>query len=88
MMSDYYKSCRALERVENLKPLAVYCMSNFGGIEIIDTGEWMDTVIFYRFNFGQPKRVHFAKVYETATGRGYFRAYNGMRVYLDECMRV
>lgn len=87
MRSDFYKSCKALDRVENLKPLAVYCMSNFGGIEIVDTGEWMDTVIFYRFNFGKPERVHFAKVHETATGRGYIRTRKG-RIYLDECIAV
>lgn len=67
------------------KPIAVYPMTNWGGIEIMDILYGIDDKVVYRFNFGEPQECHVAKV----TGsHNRFRTTAGYSIRLDECMRV
>lgn len=72
---------------KDLEVQAVYCMSNFGGIEVHLAFEDGDRCMYWRYNFGEPEKWHKAKIYDTAKDRCYFRAGN-MRVYLDQVIRV
>ena len=73
---------------ETKEVIAVYPMSNWGGIEIVaicyePDGEY----VIYRFNFGEPKEAHKAKI-RYGTKHCTFRTYAGYSIRLDECMKV
>lgn len=67
------------------KPIAVYPMSNRGGIEIMDIIHGIDDKVVYRFNFGEPKECHVAKI---RGSHNRFKTTAGYSIRLDECMRV
>jgi hypothetical protein len=69
------------------QPVAVYPMSNWGGIEILDILYGIDDSVVYRFNFGEPQEVHRAKI-NYGVNHSSFRTTAGYSVRLDECMRV
>lgn len=74
--------------MSDIKVIGTYCMSNWGGIEILDIEYGIDDRIVYRYNFGQPEnKIHKARVYYSAGDRSYFNTKHG-RIYLGECMRV
>lgn len=76
------------------KAIAVYTICNTAGIEITDILYGINDGIEYRYTSYTDdespyfNRLHKARIQETAKGRIFFKASNGMRVYLDECMRV
>lgn len=68
--------------------IAVYPMSNWGGIEIVAIDYEPDgEYVIYRFNFGEPKEVHRAKIRYGAK-HDSFKTCAGYSIRLDECMRV
>lgn len=74
-------------KYENKEPIAVFVMSNFGGIEILDILYGIDDYVVYRWNFGTPTEVHKAKIHYGAN-HSSFRTSAGYSIRLDECMRV
>ena len=72
---------------ENRKPIAVYPMNNFGGIEILDIVYGIEDYVIYRWNFGTPTEVHKSKII-FYTSHHSFRTSAGYSVRLDECVRV
>lgn len=67
------------------KPIAVYCMSNWGGVEILDILYGIDDYVVARFNFGEPQEPHRVKIrYGVKTDT--FRI-GRTTIHLDECMR-
>lgn len=72
---------------ENKQPIATYCMSNFGGIEIMDILYGIDDYVVYRWNFGTPSELHTAKI-RYGVNHSSFRTSAGYSIRLDECMRV
>ena len=72
---------------ENKRPIGVYCMSNFGGIEIMDILCGIDDYVVYRWNFGTPTEVHKAKI-NYGVNHSSFRTSAGYSIRLDDCMRV
>ncbi len=73
---------------DNKKVVAVYCESNFSGIEILDIEYNINDLIIYRYNFGEPQKAHKAKIYYNSLGEPYFKTCKGYRVYLKDCMKV
>jgi hypothetical protein len=69
------------------RPIAVYPMTNFGGIEILDILYGIDDAVVYRWNFGEPSEVHKSKIRYGAK-HSSFKTSAGYSVRLDECMRV
>lgn len=69
------------------KPIAVYPMGNWGGLEVLDIIYGINDYAVVRFNFGEPdKKVHKVKIY-------YDRQtphiqVDGVHVSLGECMSV
>lgn len=72
---------------ENKRPIGVYCLSNWGGIEILDILYGIDDYVVYRFNFGEPQELHRAKI-NYGVNHSSFRTSAGYSIRLDECMRV
>ena len=61
--------------------------SGFGGVELKDI-EWgiEDYITFVVGAWCSKPEAHRSKVYYSPNGRDYIR-YNGIRIYLDECLR-
>ena len=72
---------------ENREPIAVYPMTNSGGIEIMDIVHDIDDYIIYRWNFGTPTEVHRAKIYY-GVNHIRFRTSAGYSIRLGNCMDV
>ena len=68
----------------NKKAIAVFPMTNHGGIEILDV---LDDHVIYRFNFGTPDKAHRSKIRYGASVES-FRTYAGYSIRLNDCMRV
>lgn len=75
------------KKYENKRPVAVYPMCNLGGIEILDILYGIEDYVVYRFNFGEPQKLHRAKI-RYGVDHSSFRTLAGYSVNLDECMRV
>lgn len=75
-------------KTKNIDVHGVYSLFNTGGIEV-HIEEGYDPFILWRYSIidTEPQKWHKAKINETAAGRAFFRA-GGMRVYLDQVMRV
>lgn len=74
--------------MNTLKPISVYTMNNFGGIEILDIEYGIDDKIIYRYNFGQPEtKIHKAKIYYGINDGDvpYFNTKHG-KIYLNDCI--
>lgn len=76
-----------IAKYENKEPIAVYPISNWGGIEILDILYGVDDYVIWRYNFGEPeKKLHKAKIKygpEVASIQA-----EGSYVRLDNCMRT
>lgn len=66
-----------------MKPMGVYCVSTWGGIEVFDTD--FDRIKF-RWNFGKPERMTWARLRESS--KGIYFVTRGHRVYLSSILRV
>ena len=79
------------ERTEYQKkePIALYGMSNFGGIAIIDIlYDTDDYIVWYDSQIESEKRkIHISKIYYTSSD-SYFMIYESKRIKLSECLRV
>lgn len=79
------------ERTEYQKkePIALYGMSNFGGIAIIDIIYGIeDYIVWYNSQIESEKRkIHVSKIYCFENG-GFFKPYGSLYVKLSECLRV
>ena len=70
------------------QPVAVYPMSNWGGLEILDIIYGVDDYAVARYNFGEPEsNLHKVKINYDASGNP-FVVIDGNRIRLDECMRI
>ena len=79
-----------MREYKDKKPIAVYPMSNWGGVEILDIIYGIDDYVVARFNFGDgdvDNRMHRYKIKYNKSGIPFF-SMGGNRVRLDECMRV
>ena len=79
------------ERTEYQKkePIALYGMSNFGGIAIIDIlYDTDDYIVWYDSQIESEKRkIHISKIYYTSSD-SYFMIYGSKRIKLSEYLRV
>lgn len=79
------------ERMEYQKkePIAIYDMSNFGGIVILDILYGIDDyIVWYDSQIETEKRkIHVSKIYYSENG-AYFKPYGSMYVKLSECLRI
>lgn len=70
------------------KPIAVYPLSNFGGLAIMDIENRFDIYVYVVDNYGDGyKNLTKNKVYYNEHGKMYFVRY-GKRYYLDNFMKV
>lgn len=70
------------------KAVGYYCMSNFGGLEILDIENGFEDYAVACFNFGTGRQqIRRHKVQVTESGRLYIRK-QGRRYYFDEIMAV
>lgn len=84
-MSKFTKE--VIEHYNERGPVATYCLSNCGGIEIMDILYGIDDYVVYRWNFGTPTELHTAKI-RYGANHSSFRTSAGYSIRLDECMRV
>ena len=76
-----------MEKYADKKPIAVYPMSNWGGIEILDIEHGIDDYAICRYNFGEPeKKIHRIKI-KSGASVDYIMV-DGTYVRLDDCIRV
>lgn len=68
----------------NQKAIAVFPMTNYGGIEVLDVS---DEYVIYRFNFGTPEEAHRSKI-RYGINVSSFKTYAGYSIRLNDCMRV
>lgn len=76
-------------KYQKKEPIALYSMSNFGGIAIIDIlYDTDDYIIWYDSQIESEKRkIHISKIYYTSSD-SYFMIYGSKRIKLSECLRV
>ena len=77
------------KKYENTNPLGVLCLSNWGGLEILDINEFRGEygTVIASFNFGARQQIRRHKIYCTPAGRAYIRK-QGTRYYFDEIMKA
>ena len=76
-----------IAQYQDKKPIAVYPMSNWGGIEIMDIINGIDDYVVWRYNYGSPDKLHKTKVLINDAGHQYIRI-NESRIKLENFMRV
>lgn len=70
------------------QPIAVYSISNWGGVELLGVNCDVDDKVEIATNNGNKRKYRgFYKTYTTARDRMYF-VMGGVRYYLDEFVRV
>lgn len=73
-------------KYEDKRPVAVYPMSNWGGVEILDILYGIDDYVVARYNYGEPQELHKVKI---NYGAKYVTFRLGRQtIRLDDCMRV
>ena len=81
------------KEILNARTVAYY--SGYDGLEIKDILYGLDDYVAYTssawtYTSGAwigKKRAHICKIYYTASGNAYFK-YNGIRIPLNECIRI
>ena len=69
-------------------PIAVYPLTNWGGVELLGVQCGIDDKVEIAINNGTTRKQRGPyKIYTTTTGRMYF-VMNGVRYYLSEFQRV
>ena len=72
----------------NTKPLATLCISNWGGIEVLDIQYGIEDYLVACFNWGENRQqIRHHKICTARSGRLYFWK-QGVRYYLDQFLRV
>lgn len=74
---------------QNKEAIAVYGLSNFGGVAIIDIiYDIEDYVVWYDSQVESEKhKIHVSKIYYTPNDT-YFLIYGSKRIKLSECLRT
>ena len=76
-----------MEQYKDKKPVAVYPMSNWGGVEIMDIIYGIEDYVVCRYNFGGPEdRLHKIRI-RCDDDCAYFLL-DKTKIRLDECMKV
>jgi len=69
----------------DMRPIAVYGMSNWGGLEILRIEYGIEDYVISRFNFGEPEeKIHKSKI-NYGVNHNTFRV-GRYTIRLDECM--
>ena len=77
-----------MERYKDKTPIAVFPMSNWGGVEILDIEYGIDDYVVCRYNFGETEeKLHRLMIRTSNDGQTFF-VLDSRTIYLDECMRV
>lgn len=74
------------KQYENTKPIGVYPMGNWGGLEILDIIDGGDRVVA-AWNFGTRSKIKRYRIQYAPSGRSFIRKDN-IRFYTDSIMRV
>ena len=74
------------ERYKNQRPIGVMCLSNWGGIEVLDIEYGFDDYVIWRENYGEPQKAHRSKIHY-GVNKTTFRA-GRMTIDFAEVMRV
>lgn len=75
-----------IKQYKNKRPIAVFCDSNWGGVEILDILHGIDDYVVARYNYGEPQELHRVKINYGVNVQS-FRI--GRRTFnLDDFMRV
>jgi hypothetical protein len=72
------------------EPVAVYGLSNFGGIAIIDILYGIeDYIVWYdsQIESSEKRKIHVSKIYYSENDC-YFKPYGSMYIKLSECSRI
>lgn len=48
---------------ESKRPIAVFCDSNWGGVEILDILYGIEDYVVARYNYGEPQELHRVKIH-------------------------
>ena len=79
---------RDMEQYKDKTPIAVFPMSNWGGVEILGIEYDIDDYVVCRYNFGEPEeKLHRLMIRTDNDGQTFF-VLDSRTIYLDECMRV
>lgn len=73
-------------KYKDREPIGVMCLSNWGGIEVLDIEYGIDDHVIWRFNYGEPQELHRSKI-NYGVNDSSFRA-GRMTIRLSEVMRV
>ena len=75
------------DKYDDKKPIGVYCMSNWGGLEILDIEHGIDDYIICRWNFGTPEtRIHRVKASYNAEDCTF--KVGEVVIKMSDCMRA
>lgn len=76
-------------KYQKKEPIALYGLSNFGGIAILDIQYGLDDyIVWYDSQIDTEKRkIHVSKIYYSENG-DYFKPYGSMYIKLSECLKV
>ena len=72
------------EKYKDLKPVAVFPINSYDGVEILTIEYGIEDYVIVRYNQGN---IHRKRIYTSTKNRNYFNIYD-MRIYLDECLKV
>ena len=76
-----------MEQYKDKTPIAVYPVSNWGGVEILDIEHGINDYAICRFNFGEPEtKLHKVKV--NYGPRSTYIVVDGTNICLTESQRV
>ena len=76
------------QKYADTTPIAVYCMSNFGGLEILDNECGYEDYAIASFNFsGVRQQIKRHKICYTPWGRAYITK-QGKSFYFDEMKKT
>lgn len=74
------------EKYKNAEPKAVCCLSNWGGVEIMDIEYGIEDYVIARYNYGEPQECHRCKIHYGSNVSSFRLGRRTIR--LDQCMRV
>ena len=75
-----------MEQYKDKKPVAVYPMSTWGGLEILDIVYGTEDYVICRYNYGEPDKLHKVKI-KYGEHNAYIRL-DGMIINLNNCVKI
>ena len=78
-----------MEQYRDKKPIAVYPMGNWGGVEILDIIHGIDDYVIARYNFGEPEKdkLHRVKIKYNKSGTPYIFL-DGSYIRVDDMIKL